>query len=438
MKTWLLVNLALSALAVLFLALNRDAPYRLRFHISLVTLCAWLIPWQFTGTLLPASIAQPIFTLLPATSVDLMPGDLTGEGAGISLFSSAVIALQIAFAAGAVLFLRSLWHHQQFLRRLESSRTTTNISLADLPVIARLRKSGNWPEPLIKTQSLAPGAFTTGLFRPTIWLHENLVRTPELETVLLHELVHIRQHDSAYLMLLTFLEKLFWWNPVCLLLARYSRKMQELSCDALCAREHSQYRACLSSLIIKLSDADKTLPRSLSLGAGIFNNPTFNVERIRRLKRSHTMKAKHYISIALLGLGGITSIAVSQQSTEADGRTNVEFTPPPQDEAARREYIARERAEWEAGREERQRRAQAGEPSAPLTEKDVRIGLEVYAESLEQAYDDLLEQKAQLEARVEELEQQSQSVPGYGRALPSHERPLRASEDYRRLPALDG
>ena len=53
MFSWLLVNVVLSVLALVFVTLNASAPHRLRFLVSFVALLAWLMPWHLVPEFLP-------------------------------------------------------------------------------------------------------------------------------------------------------------------------------------------------------------------------------------------------------------------------------------------------------------------------------------------------------------------------------------------------
>ena len=48
-----------------------------------------------------------------------------------------------------------------------------------------------------------PGAFLSGLVHPCIWVHCDLVASPQLSTLLRHELTHIRQRDNWDLLAIT-------------------------------------------------------------------------------------------------------------------------------------------------------------------------------------------------------------------------------------------
>lgn len=209
-------------------------------------------------------------------------------------------------AIGAVLFLWNLVSHHCRLSRL-----------------ARKGSDGNWlwqraglvAECPVVVQREIPGAFSSGLVHPCIWVHGDLVASPQLSTLLRHELTHIRQHDNWYLLAITLVEKLFWWNPLVWYLGRETRELQELSCDEQCQRSIDDYAAQLAQLMLDSARMGK--PRMLALSVNILTNPNPNVKRIKLLQRSHAMKPRHIVSAGLTALVALSSIGLVTAQPEA-------------------------------------------------------------------------------------------------------------------------
>lgn len=83
---------------------------------------------------------------------------------------------------------------------------------------------------LVSTSISRP--YTTGLFRPTIYLPDIELPEESWRIILRHEVQHIHSHDEAKKLFFLAIQALFWWNP----LAHISRKeidtILELQCDA--------------------------------------------------------------------------------------------------------------------------------------------------------------------------------------------------------------
>jgi beta-lactamase regulating signal transducer with metallopeptidase domain len=283
------------------------------------------------------------------------------------LRSNAELMLAVAMAAGLLWFSIDCVRHFALLRRLEQGSTAG----AHIRALENLVLGNMATKDLIgalRIQKILPGAITTGILKPRVWIHRDLVNDPNLIAVLLHESRHIRHHDNLYLLLITLIDRLFWWNPAIAVLSATTRGMQELSCDEACANEFPDYRKMLNRLILVLSESGKN-DAATPLGAGMFNNDNFNVHRVRVLNRRHTMKPKHYISTALLVAGSFLTINLVTAQAEPQQSNN-------------------------AGTESQNSR----------TQEEIRAGLELYAKNLEEAYVELKAEKEALERTHAELQ----------------------------------
>ncbi|HWK55405.1 MAG TPA: M56 family metallopeptidase [Hyphomicrobiales bacterium] len=317
MLSWLLVNVGLSLLALAFIFLNGGAPHRLRFFAGFAALAAWLVPWTLLPEL-PLAIDFSWELGRIERAVDAGSARLTGvypiivQTSGVPLARDFLVlnTVELMFIAltaiGAVLFVWNLASHHYRLSRL-----------------ARQGSDGSWlwhraglvAECPVVVQREIPGAFSSGLVHPCIWVHDDLVASPQLSTLLHHELTHIRQHDNWYLLAITLVEKLFWWNPLVWYLGRETRELQELSCDEQCQRSIGDYAAQLAQLMLDSARMGK--PRMLALSVNILNDPNPNVKRIKLLQRSYAMKTRHIVSAALTALVALSGIGLVTAQPEA-------------------------------------------------------------------------------------------------------------------------
>lgn len=320
MLSWLLVNVGLSVLALAFIFLNGGAPHRLRFFAGFAALAAWLVPWTLLPEL-PLAIDFSWDLGRIERAVDAGTARLTGvypiivQTSGVPLVRESLVlnTVELMFIAltaiGAVLFVWNLASHHYRLSRL-----------------ARQGSDGSWlwhraglvAECPVVVQREIPGAFSSGLVHPCIWVHGDLVASPQLSTLLRHELTHIRQHDNWYLLAITLVERLFWWNPLVWYLGRETRELQELSCDEQCQRNNDDYAAELAQLMLDSARMGK--PRMLALSANILNDPNPNVKRIKLLQRSYALKTRHIVGAgltALVALTGIGLVAAQPESAQS-------------------------------------------------------------------------------------------------------------------------
>lgn len=309
MFSWFLVNAVLSTLALLFVTLNASAPQRLRFVAGFIALLAWLVPWQLVPEFLPQwqpfDFAQLERNLAANTAeYSLRPVVIMTTGLPLARNFFAFTWVQLGFIAlciiGVVLFACHCCGHYLRLQRLRRNGE-------DGAAILQRRGLAS-PVPVIIQNEIA-GAFSSGLFAPRIWIHRELTASTQLATLLHHELTHIRQHDNWYLLFITLVEKLLWWNPLVWLLGCQARELQELSCDALCQQASADYPLHLAELMI---DNARLNPAAggLLLNANIFNSTNLNIKRIKLLQRSYAMKPRHLVSAFVTALGAFATIGI--------------------------------------------------------------------------------------------------------------------------------
>lgn len=312
MLTWALVNVVLSGLALSFALVNKGAPHRLRFHVCFVALLAWLVPWSQVPAWMPDLLSLDLWraeqrmivssaqaTTFPLILVDTRSVPLAGE---MTVLHLPLLVLSGLLLSGLGLFTWQVTSHHWRLSRLAK----TAQDRTDLWQHAGI----NSAVPILLQTNIS-GAFSSGVLKPRIWVHTELTRTPQLPTLLRHELTHIQQHDNWYLLVITLVEKLFWWNPLVRLLGSQARHLQELSCDERCRESNADYAVHLAALML----ADIGIPRSraseqLLLSANIFNKPNLNIQRLKVLQRSHNMKPRHIVSSVATAVLAIVSVGL--------------------------------------------------------------------------------------------------------------------------------
>ena len=293
----------------------RNAPARLRFYLLIGALISWLIPWHLvpaaTAALGTLDIAidlgslswQQLAVASPPPSAGTAAIVTTEQAPPLLTLANAMIAM---LSLGAVLFIRQLSHYRQILSQLHNSSRADSCS-GNQPAVIDPRYS-------VKIVPLDAPAIATGFFKATIWLHPSLLKRSELESVLLHETTHIRQGDLRWLWLICLIESLFWWNPLCRLIATQARQAIELSCDEQCFKQLSQqYQADLASLLLTpLTGVVRTHGAATPI-LNIVNDASFNMVRVKMLNKEKVMKLKHIaVLVAAISVSAYAGTQISE------------------------------------------------------------------------------------------------------------------------------
>lgn len=145
--------------------------------------------------------------------------------------SALLVTFAIIWFLGVLLSLFFYWRSFSMLRRAlrEAAVIPTHIK----PMAARLQKRCRTNVPVVVSQAIkTPCAF--GLTRPAVVLPANLIAMPvwQIEAVLTHELLHIRDRDPLWLLLGELVRALHWLNPLAWICVRRHRHFMELKCDS--------------------------------------------------------------------------------------------------------------------------------------------------------------------------------------------------------------
>jgi beta-lactamase regulating signal transducer with metallopeptidase domain len=126
--------------------------------------------------------------------------------------------------------------------------------------------------------------FTGGLLKPYICVPADSfesLSTEELESVLAHELGHVRQFDLAITVAVQLLGDLFWFVPGYRWLSRKIDRMREVVADQW-AIANGAHPAQLASALIKLKEIPET-PERFVLYSAFFREKSLLKERVDRL-----------------------------------------------------------------------------------------------------------------------------------------------------------
>ncbi len=296
--------------------LLKNAPARISFYVMMFALLSWFVPWQLVPEAVTAKVqVDAWFDLAPIdlhSPVLTMPNLMTdGQALPVSTlwpvhFSWAHL-FGLLFSVGACVF---LWRIQQYLRAIQALQQDV---MAD-----KFQQTRTQAYPVKVTQLRTP-AIATGLFRPTIWIDAQLLQRPEIDSVLLHESTHIRQGDIVWLWLICLTESLFWWNPLCRILARKARQLLELRCDESCFNQlKQQYQMDLASLLLKPLAGSPTQSLAGAPILNMVNNKDFNMLRVKMLNKEKVMKLKHLaILMAAVSISAVAAVQISETKAQA-------------------------------------------------------------------------------------------------------------------------
>jgi Zn-dependent protease with chaperone function len=182
-----------------------------------------------------------------------------------------------------------------------TKRLTKELAEPDVAVIEMMRRMAKDFRisvlSVLQSPSGVPFAYSVGSAESVIVVSKGLTAKldeDELETVLAHELAHVKNHDTGLNTIIAVYRKVLFFDPFIRLLERAIYSEKEFSADELSARE-TKKPLSLASALLKIGSAQSgsTGPRAkiegLSiLGSGKILRPPGVKERIERLIRLAT------------------------------------------------------------------------------------------------------------------------------------------------------
>ncbi len=277
----------------LILKLTPAAPGNFRYHLSLsalTILLIWFLAtwWQQFHSLTMAH-EQLLTTPTQGTTIIALPlqpclavGYADRSRAYISSLTVVFPWLSGCYIFGLLLMLvRLLAGMLQLL-----SLRTSGISQPDevlTGLFMGVKKQINLDRPVqLLTSVKAHVPMVIGFFKPIILLPAATIAqltTEQLETILLHELAHIKRHDYIVNILQTVVETMLFFNPFVWMISSITRRERELCCDDVVlahTNEPMSYATALATLA-----AQPAAYSAITVAAS--GEPTHLYNRIQRI-----------------------------------------------------------------------------------------------------------------------------------------------------------
>jgi beta-lactamase regulating signal transducer with metallopeptidase domain len=160
---------------------------------------------------------------------------------------------------------------------------------------------------------LAETAVTGGFFKPWILLPVTLVTRlspQQLESILMHELFHIRRNDYLINIIMSLFQSIFFFNPFAHLFFKAIARERELACDdGVLEREYAP--ALYAEALYSLEKFRQPKPGLFIAADG--NKPWLLMERIRRVLGKPELRKNQFNPVLFFGLVAALALFGLQQ-----------------------------------------------------------------------------------------------------------------------------
>lgn len=319
-------NCVVSALLITVLALlhRRRTNPRLMHLLLVAALAKLLMPPFFTIEFTSSNIAA--FEALPVQAANA--GDLVDSYSCASKWATVprwLIVLVASWALGSfgvlsVFVVRCLY----FMRQLKTARETPGFIDEMTRSLSHRMGLNRVPETIVLPLSFSPAVWSfAGRAKVVLpsYLVEKMPRE-RLQTIIAHELAHIRRKDFWVRHLELAVVIVYWWNPFVWLALRKIHELEEQCCDAIVLRELQGAARNYAFALVETMEflGNKTL--WLPLGASAASSATSLSWRIEMMKSGREVRGFSSRAAIICGclLTAPMMLAFSQvglQSTES-------------------------------------------------------------------------------------------------------------------------
>jgi uncharacterized protein (TIGR03435 family) len=306
-------TLVAACAALLTLALRRNRA-QTRYGLWLVASAKFLVPFSLLVEAASRFGRHPAAAIMPsalppmiqmASQPFALPASLVTMPAAQPAVPSMLPAIFCAmWAIGFAILVFSWWRRWRCLRA--AVRTASPL---DLPIGVQAMSSPAFPE---------PGVF--GILRPVLLLPEGIIgqlTAPQLESVLAHELCHIRRRDNLATAMHMVVEALFWFHPLVWWLGARLIGERERACDEEVLRLGNEPAAYAEGI---LRVCELYLESPLPCVAGVTGaNLRTRIEEIMARRIALSLDSRRKLLLALAGVCVVAGPLLVGLSADSSG-----------------------------------------------------------------------------------------------------------------------
>lgn len=296
------------------------------------------------GVWSPELVLSPDVAPAPAAAVGasaLLAAELAATAAPAPWWSTlpwpvAAVGAAALAALGGLAWLAIV--HRRLRRVLRARRPETDARV--LTTAAEVaRQLGLQQSPRMSRSASIATPIAFGLVRPEICLPVRVgeLAAPSLRAMLAHEVAHLRAADPAWMWGAAWLQALFPWQLLFVVVRRRWARLVELRCDAIAA-EHATPTA-VARCLLDVADWLRPGPEGTVAALGMAARPSALRERVEAaLQGAMHRPARRAVARALggLALGALTvgAPAVATERLAADPASPIASAESPADAAA--------------------------------------------------------------------------------------------------------
>jgi murein DD-endopeptidase MepM/ murein hydrolase activator NlpD/Zn-dependent protease with chaperone function len=169
-----------------------------------------------------------------------------------------------------------------------------------------------------------PSPFTSGIFRPTIFLPDRLLHTKDttlVKTILAHEIVHITRYDNVWMLCQNILQILYFFHPLVWYAANRLNLVRECICDHLVMSKCRMSTRAYGGSLLYVMECNLIGAERMDILPAFSNQKKNLAYRIQKLQGGKNMqtyqRALIVLVVLLLGLVALPMAADKIQASDS-------------------------------------------------------------------------------------------------------------------------
>jgi len=321
-------SMVAAGLAVAILLLGRYLRSPAVLHLLwVVVLVKLFVPPVLELALLPAPSAVEISVEGVVAGVAGAPAQVIPAGPGV--WTAVAWSLVALWVIGSLAVLAVTLVRLRRFRQVLSQADPVDQALAErIDTLAAAVGCSRRPQALVTDAPMSPLVWST-IGRPRLVLPRQLMAKlsgGQLDTILAHELAHLKRGDDRVRWIELAALIVFWWNPTTWIASRFLRDAEEACCDAIVARAlPTQIEDYAQSLVQAVRHLMAPEPSPLVAASGL-GRPALMERRIRTMFNKKTTLPLSVPARLLVVLTAVIVLGLSPMLTAREGDENAPST----------------------------------------------------------------------------------------------------------------
>lgn len=280
------------------------------YYLSLLAIVSWFIPYPYIAEFVPKEIlTEPVVIsfsqLSSATVTNNEQHFIVDSQLWLNWIFWSLLSVGLLFLANRIMKFVA-WNNQL-------KNDSSLVLISDL--------SSKHQLPIYMADDISNGMLV-GIINPKIIISKLITNPKYIKLIIAHEKQHFKNNDNFRLLLLTIIESLFWWNPLCRKLIDINRFYIETLCDEHASNSYgrSDYINDLASLMLS-----SPMNQQHHFACSAISNSNNNISRIKLLKDQKAMTFRNKLIYTFIACFTVSVMSWNTLATATSNELNKEM-----------------------------------------------------------------------------------------------------------------